>query len=107
MSEETAEYQVTKSTSNLTTLADVVSDIQKNLEPALKEEVANMPEAELIQFHQSWGRDIRNRYNLWRNPALLKDIGKAHPAFDASMVIIKSVWQQLQDAENGTYTFAC
>ena len=57
-----------------------------------------MPEGELIQFHQSWGRDIRNRYNLWRHPELLKDIGKDH-SDDASMVIIKSVWQQLQDAE--------
>ena len=94
MSEETAKYQVTKSTSNLTTLAGGVSDIRKNLSPVLKEEVANMPEAELIQFHPSWGRDIRNRYNLWRNPELLKDIGKDHPD-DASMVIIKSVWKAL------------
>lgn len=98
MSEETAEYQATKSAPNLNTLAGIVSDIQKHLEPALKEEVANTIEADLIEFHQSWGRDIRNRYNLWWNPEVLKDIGEEHPD-DASMVIIRSVWKALQDAE--------
>ena len=44
MSEEPAEYQVTTSTPNLTTLAEVVSDIQKNLDPAFLDEVANTPE---------------------------------------------------------------
>ena len=73
MSEETAASPVTTSTSKLNTLAGVVSDIRKNLPSALKTEVANMPEEELIQFHHSLGSDIRKRYNLWQNPALLTD----------------------------------
>ena len=100
MSEETAESHVTLiSSSNLTTLAGVVSDIRKNLIPALKEEVANTIEADIIEYNLSWRRDIRNRYNLWRNSALLKDIGKDHPD-EASMIIIRAVWQQLQNAED-------
>lgn len=89
---------MTKSTPTLTTLAEVVSDIRKHLTPELQAEVANTKKGDLIEFHHSWGRHIRNRYNLWWNSAVLKDIGETHPD-DASMVIIKAVWQQLRDSK--------
>ena len=84
--------------STLTTLAGVVSDILKNLNPDLKTDVPNTLEVDLIQFQRSWGRDIRNRYNLWQDSAVLPDIGEDHPD-DASMVIIREIWQQLQNSE--------
>ena len=98
MSEKTATYQVTKSTPNLNTLAGVVSDILENRTPERRAEIANTLEADLIQFYSSWGRDIRNRYNLWQDSAVLHDIGETHPD-DASGVIIRKVWQQLQNLE--------
>ena len=51
MSEETAKYQATKSTPNLNTLTGVVSDILKHLTPECQVDIANTPEADLIQFH--------------------------------------------------------
>ena len=98
MSEETATYQVTKSTPNLNTMAGVVSDILGNLTVERRAEIANTLEDDLIQFHPSWGRDIRDRYNLWQDSAVLHGIGEDHPD-DASMVIIRKVWQQLQNSE--------
>lgn len=62
-----------------------------------KASVVNTPENSLINFHHSWGTRIRNDYNLWRNQALVKATGAAHPD-DASMLIIKAVWQELRDA---------
>lgn len=98
MSEETATYQVTKSTPNLNTMAGVVSDILENLTAERRAEIANTLGADLIQFHSSWGRDIRNRYNLWQDSAVWHDIGEDH-LDDASMMIIRKVWQQLQNLE--------
>ena len=37
-------------------------------------------------------------YRMWHNEKLLQDIGKDHPD-DASGVIIREVWQRLQDSE--------
>ena len=80
------------------TIADIVADIIENMREADKANVVNTPEADLIQFHHGWGTGIRNHYNLWQNPTLVKATGKEHPD-DASMVIIKQVWQTLRDTE--------
>ena len=82
---------------NLTTVAEVVADIIANMTDAHKAQVVSMPENSLINFHHGWGTRIRNDYNLWRNAALVKATGAAHPD-DASMLIIKAVWQELRDA---------
>ena len=82
---------------NLTTVAEVVADIIENMSEADKAKVVNTPENDLIQFHHGWGTGIRKDYNLWQNPALVKATGKENPD-DASMVIIKAVWQALRDA---------
>ena len=55
------------------------------------------PEDDLIAFHHGWGTHIRNHYNLWQKPALLKATGKEHPD-DASLVIIKAVWKALRES---------
>ena len=82
---------------NLTTVTEVVADIIENMSEAEKATVANTPENDLIQFHHGWGTAIRNDYNLWWNPELVKATGEEHPE-DASMAIIKAVWQALRDA---------
>ena len=81
----------------LTTVTEVVADIIEKMSEADKATVVKTPEEDLIQFHQGLGTAIRNDYNLWRNQALVKVTGKEHPD-DASMVIIKAVWQALCDA---------
>ena len=82
---------------NLTTVAEVVADIIENMSESEKVSVVSMPENSLINFHHGWGTRIRNDYNLWRNTALVKATGAQHPD-DASMLIIKAVWQALRDA---------
>lgn len=84
-------------TSTPTNLSEIVEDIIKDMSEADKATVVNTAEEDLIQFHHGWGTAIRNRYHLWRNSALLKDIGKDHPD-EASMVIIKNVWKALQES---------
>jgi hypothetical protein len=57
-------------------------------------------EADLIEWHSSLGRDIRNNYGLWENdwePELVDgvDYSPNHP--DAiSMSIINEVWRRVQ-----------
>lgn len=89
MSETTAEYH---------TIAAVVADIIANMRETDKENVINTPEEDLILFHHGWGTRIRNRYDLWRNTALVKATGKEHPD-DASNVIIKAVWHKLRESQ--------
>ena len=79
-----------------TTVAEVVADIIANMTDGHKAQVLNMPENSLINFHHGWGTHIRNHYNLWQNAALVKATGAAHPD-DASMLIIKAVWQELRE----------
>ena len=82
---------------NPTTVAEVVADIIANMTDGQKAQVINTPENGLISYHHGWGTSIRNDYNLWRNTDLVKAAGAAHPD-DASMLIIKAVWQELRDA---------
>ena len=85
---------------NPTTLPEVVVDIIANVTDAQKAQVVSTPENGLITFHHGWGTRIRNDYNLWKpNTALVKATGAAHPD-DASMLIIKAVWQALRDARD-------
>lgn len=72
-----------------------------------KQVLKNTPEKDLIMYHHSVGRWIRNHYKLWdkNNPLTLKDYqpniqngvdySERHP--DAiSMKIIVTAWKQLQ-----------
>ena len=77
------------------TQTEVVNDIIANLDEKQKDAIRNTPKAELFQFHHTWGRQIRNTYQLWNNKALLADIGETHPD-DASSVVIKSVWEKIR-----------
>ena len=73
--------------------------ILKQMSEADKATVIDTAEDDLIQFHNSWGRSIRNGYNLWHDKALVKELGTEHPD-DASMVIIKAVWKALREPDS-------
>ena len=84
------------------TVSEAVETIFGGMKPADKRLVRDTPEEELIGFHHGWGMGIRNSMGLWAgNTELLEHTGKSHPD-DASMVIIRAVWKELQsmsDAE--------
>ncbi len=61
-------------------------------------EVRKVKKEDLIQHHHGWGMGIRNYYDLHRDKGLVESIlGKPGHADDASMVIMKAVWEALQD----------
>ena len=61
-----------------------------------KKQVRETKREDLILFHHGWGTGIRNEFGLWRgNTNLMADCHAKHPD-DASMVIIKAVWERLQ-----------
>ena len=51
-------------------------------------------EKDLISLHSSFGRNIRNTYNLWHEPLEDENYKNKHPD-DISMEIIKTIWKEL------------
>ena len=87
-------WRLTDAEWNRLILAEVVKDIIESMSETDKANFLNTAEEDLIQFHHDWGRDIRNRYNLWQDTELVKATGTDYPD-DASGVIIKAVWKAL------------
>ncbi|MCY4552995.1 MAG: hypothetical protein OXC79_04930 [Candidatus Poribacteria bacterium] len=79
----------------LFTKDEVVKDILENMNIDEKSNVKHTPEDKLYEFHFGWGQYLRNYYQMWHNPKLVKSTGEEHPD-DASLVIIKEVWTILQ-----------
>lgn len=78
------------------TVKEVVAQILSKMSDTDKETVKNTKKEDLIKFHRGWGMGIRNDLGLWQgNKALMKDTKANHPD-DASMVIIQTVWEELQ-----------
>ena len=77
----------------------VVKEILDSMTEKEKNTIRFTKEADLIQYLHNWGRKIRNKYKLWQNSELVEAAGKAH-ADDASMVIIRKVWQSLQETQS-------
>jgi hypothetical protein len=85
------------------TLDEAVAHLLAVLPEADRAKVRATPEDDLIMLHHGWGTGIRNDFGLWgRNPELLRSCG-GHPD-DAAMLIIRAVWQRLQDAEGEAET---
>ena len=82
-----------------TKLTEIVEAILKDMSEADKATVMDTEEDDLIQFHNGWGMGIRNRYNLWHDKALVKELGADHPD-DASMIIIKAIRKALQESDS-------
>jgi hypothetical protein len=79
------------------TVDEAVTRIVSQLSEEDKKIVRDTPKEDLIQFHHGWGTGIRNSFGLWRgNRALMEDCKAKHPD-SASMVIIRAVWDRLQE----------
>jgi hypothetical protein len=78
------------------TVKEAVANILSTMNVKNKKIIKNTKKDDLIKYHHGWGMGIRNEFGLWRgNKALMKDTKANHPD-DASMVIIKAVWEELQ-----------
>jgi len=84
------------------TVAEAVELLHTNM--SLNEEfmLAAMDEVDIIDLHSSLGHDIRENFGLWAgNEALLESCRSesGNPDLhidDASMVIVKALWQKVQ-----------
>jgi hypothetical protein len=78
---------------------EIISLLKKN--PDFLNEIKNCKKENLISYHNSLGRDIRNYFKLWDTewtPEIVNcvDISENHP--DAiSMKLIENVWSILQN----------
>lgn len=78
------------------TLDQAVTRLIEGMNDADRKMLGETKKEDLILFHQGWGTGIRNEFGLWRgNTNLLADCQAEHPD-DASMAIIKAVWERLQ-----------
>ncbi len=78
------------------TLDAAVERLLNRMSEADKQRVEDTPSDKLIRFHMGWAAGIREEFGLWRgNTQLLASCGAPHPD-DASMAIVRAVWQRLQ-----------
>lgn len=93
------------------TVAEAVDWLTRELSQAEKDEIAGLPESDLIGMFFGLGMRIRDKFGLWEgNHALLADSQRAKhagclgtpedsPAIqpdDASMLIIRVLWLRLR-----------
>jgi hypothetical protein len=80
-----------------TTVQDTVKDILSRMSEKDKELVRSTKSGDLIMFHHGWGTGIRNYYGLWRGnqKLIVSACGMPCQPDDASMIIIRAVWQEL------------
>ena len=63
--------------------------------PQQKELIKNTPREELALFHPGWALNMRNEFGLWEgNSELVESCGASEPD-GASMVVVKTVWTEL------------
>ncbi len=82
------------------TLKEAIDDLMVEMSPRYKKEVKDTKKGDLIKFHSSLGRQIRNRFLLWDgNIKLAEDMGlpKGTHADEVSQLIIEALWKRLND----------
>ncbi len=78
------------------TVDEAVTRLIDGMDDAERRMIRDTKKDGLIEFHHGWGTGIRNEFGLWKgNTNLLADCHAEHPD-DASMVIIRAVWERLQ-----------
>jgi len=93
------------------TFDEIVVDLIQSLKLETKKAIANVDEQNLVSFHMTLGRAVRNNYKLWDedNPLTTKwhkephnrhiisgiDYSEDHPDY-VSGEIIKEVWRRVQ-----------
>ncbi len=78
------------------TVDEAITNILADMSDVDKMQIRDTKKDDLILFHHGWGTGIRNEFGLRRgNKELMADCHSEDPD-DASMVIIKAVWERLQ-----------
>lgn len=84
---------------NYMPMCDVVQDLYDNLPPDDLAFLRDTPKSDLIQFHMSVGRRIRNYYRLWdaNNPYVIitDEQSPFHPD-QWSQTVIELLWEKVQ-----------
>ncbi|WP_018609458.1 DUF6794 domain-containing protein [Uliginosibacterium gangwonense] len=62
------------------------------------DKISRMPEKDLLFLHFGLGIWIRNNFGLWTEGSPLLAATQQPSADDASMVIIRALWERLQEA---------
>ena len=82
------------------TIEEAVKVILSTMTDTEKELIRSSTEEKLTDFHLGLGTEIRNKLGLWDyNYELLISCGELEPD-EASMVIIKAVWETLQNEQS-------
>jgi hypothetical protein len=78
------------------TLDEAVKVGLLSMTPQEKKAVKNTSEDNLIMFHLSLAKNIREQFAMWEgNSELLESCGDSN-SDDASMKIVKEIWKELQ-----------
>ncbi|MBA3009674.1 MAG: hypothetical protein KKF12_12520 [Proteobacteria bacterium] len=86
-----------------TAIADAVNSLLSELPIETKHQIRNSSEDGLINFHFGLGMGIRNEFGLWEKESKLFENCKessGDPNIDpdtASEIIIKALWERLQE----------
>lgn len=84
------------------TLDEAVKICLLTLTPQEKAEIQSTPEDRFIDFHFNWAMALRNKFGMWQgNEELIESCGE-WLADDASMVIVKTVWKELNRNKRDT-----
>jgi hypothetical protein len=75
--------------------------LDEQLGPEARRELAASSEGDLVLLHIGLGAWVRNRFELWQDRALVRATGCAN-ADDASMVIVRALWQRLRERDGAT-----
>jgi hypothetical protein len=85
---------------NISYMADEVLGWLRKMPADVEEDFKSVAEHDLIQYHHTLGRNIRNHFKLWENEWTptgddTVDTSPEHP--DAvSMAVIREVWKRVQ-----------
>lgn len=85
------------------TIEEAVNRLLSDLSIESKQQIKESNKDELINFHFGLGMTIRNQFKLWEeNSDLLNDCkkisgGQFVMVDDASEIIIKALWERLQE----------
>jgi hypothetical protein len=81
------------------TVREAVDALALSITAQEKELIRGLTGEELVDLHHTLAVNIRNRFGLWEgNYELLISCGVVHPD-DASMVIVRAIWQALRGAD--------